>query len=172
MRLLVYGFGDRRNEIPFPAGASPQRPDRLWGPPDLLSNRHGGCGRGVSYETQKRKVVFLCSILNVQSIQCASKRLHSGYTNARGETPDTLMLVVKLRYGNARIIEMPYAMFRKHLSISHSYKVCLTTQLTGSLRHFKTTFTACLEFYWEEFRTSVSGSFMACRSAPAPTSGY
>jgi hypothetical protein len=41
-----YGLDDRGTGARVPVGprifASPRRPDRLWGPPDLLSNGDGG----------------------------------------------------------------------------------------------------------------------------------
>jgi len=33
-----YRLDDQSSGIIFPAGAGPPRPDRLWGPPSLLSN--------------------------------------------------------------------------------------------------------------------------------------
>jgi hypothetical protein len=45
-KLLVYGLDDRTIGVRVPVGStiffSPRRPDRLWGPPNLLSNGYRG----------------------------------------------------------------------------------------------------------------------------------
>jgi hypothetical protein len=37
-----YGLDDREVGVRVPVESSPRRPDRLWGPPNLLSNGYGG----------------------------------------------------------------------------------------------------------------------------------
>jgi hypothetical protein len=48
-----YGLDDRVVEVRVPVGSrifsSPRRPDRLWGPPNLLSNGYRGLGREADH---------------------------------------------------------------------------------------------------------------------------
>jgi hypothetical protein len=41
-KRLGYGLDDRGSRVRFLVGASPPRPERLWGPPSLLSNGYQG----------------------------------------------------------------------------------------------------------------------------------
>jgi hypothetical protein len=53
-----YGLDDRGVGVRVPVGSrifsSPRRPDRIWGPPSLLSNRYRGGGLSPGVKRQER----------------------------------------------------------------------------------------------------------------------